>query len=252
MNKIKSETKKSRLLQAMTLERERFVAAQHRLDQEQLRSRGVSSTEGMLVNTLLSLATGGRFPAVLKKPVQALALSWLNGRFGRLVNSSLAQGKPKTPRPLFADEIAGDGPPVHAGAVVPSVQVKAVSDLRRVCNELNLAIQEGRTAEIEPLADTLKAQIIETRAALAAAAQASQTPVDRALARTRVYARTKPWAAVGVGAGVGYAAGMALALLKRWQEQREAQREMEEARRDFEAYYRQTAPRYRPPPRRRA
>jgi len=246
MNKIKSETEKSKLLRAMALEREKFIATQHRLEQQRLRSRGVSPTEGMLLNGLFSLATGGRFPALLKKPVQAIALSWLKGRFNRLVNKSLAQDKPQAQRMLFADEtIDAMDAAAGAGAVdsVSPVQLKAVNDLRRVSNDLNTAIQEGRAADIESLSVVLRAQIAETRAVLEAAAAESRTPVDRALAWARANAYTRPWAAVGTGAGAGYAVGAALALYKRWQAKRQA-------RRDFQMHYQQTAPRYRAPPRR--
>ena len=232
MTKIKSETQKSQLLMAMTLEREKFVATQLELEQQRLRPRGLSPTEGFLLNGLFSLATGGRFPALLKRPVQAIALSWLNGRFGRLVNSSLDQSKPQTQRALFADIDSGAEDGASATGDDAS-QLTAVDDLRRICNELNAAIQEGRTEEIEPLSAALKAQIIETRAVLETAAAASRTPVDRAIAWARDTAQAKPWAAVGVAAGAGYAAGMALALWKRWQTK-------EQVRRDFETFYRQT------------
>jgi ElaB/YqjD/DUF883 family membrane-anchored ribosome-binding protein len=225
MTKIKPVTEKSQLLLAMKLEREKFVATQNQLEQHRLRPRGLSSTEGFLLNGLFSLATAGRFPALLKRPVQAIALSWLNGRFGRLVSSSLAQSKPQTQRALFAD--IGGAEDGESASSDESLKLTAVDDLRRVSNELNAAIQQGLTAEIEPLSIALKAQIIKTRAVLETVAATSQTPVDRAVARARDIVQAQPWAAVGI------AAGTALALWKRWQTK-------EQLRRDFETFYRQT------------
>lgn len=224
MNKLKTEVQKAELLDEMNRERARFVAGQGQRQHQVRQMRGVSSVEGALLNSLFTFAVGGRVPALLRKPVQAFALSWLKSRFDGLVARS--QARPAgSGKMLFQ---VGSAKPVALGeAPVPEpVHVEAVNDLRHASNALNLAIEQNRHDDVERLAETLRQQIVVTRDVLATAASLPDTPVDKAFSWMAANARTRPWAAVGAGAGLGYVAGLGLAIWRRVQSRRQARREL--------------------------
>jgi hypothetical protein len=220
MSKIKTESRKNELLREMNVERTRFVRAGVVRTEHSHRARGVSSAEGALLNALFSVATGGRFPAFLRKPVQGFALAWLKGRFDKIVAGSLHPA-PARPKAALFDE--GLSHTDASGAPVPT-QVQSVNDLRRASNALNLAIKEGTTEEIQKCSEALKAQIAMTRIALDNANAGMTTAPDRAVGWMLRAANRQPWLAIGASLVAGFGAATVWSQLSRWQNAQQARK----------------------------
>ena len=221
MSKIKTESRKNELLREMNVERTRFVRAGVVRTEHSQRARGVSSAEGALLNALFSVATGGRFPAFLRKPLQGFALAWLKGRFDKIVAGSLHPAPPRPKAALFGEAL----PPTDAtGAPVPT-QVQSVNELRKASNALNLAIQEGTTEDIQRCSDALKTQIAMTRIALDNANAGMTTTPDRAVNWMLRTANQQPWMAIGAALAAGFGAATIWSQLSRWQNAQHSRKE---------------------------
>lgn len=221
MSKIKTESRKNNLLREMSVERAQFVRSTTVRTELAQRARGVSSTEGALLNALLSVATGGKFPGFLRKPVQGFALAWLKGRFDKIVTGSLHPAPPRPKAALFDEALPAGG----ASNVPVPTQVQSVNELRKASNALNLAIQEGTNEQIQQRSEELKAQIALTRIALDNANAGMTTAPDRAVSWMLRTANGQPWMAIGVAVVAGFGAATLWSQLSRWQNAQQSRKE---------------------------